>query len=98
MNYLTDNQLSANVDQFACNETMEKAVAVAVIDPGVLRRMMFATSYLPHDLPKYWEVVASFANQNSHPNKHDVSPDFAKITMENTQMLHSKAFSSDAQL
>lgn len=57
--------------------------------------MIFATSYLPHDLPKYWEVVASFANQQSD---FDVSPDFAKITMENKQILYSKAFCLDAQL
>ena len=78
---------------------MEKTVAtVDDVDPGVLRRMMFATSYLPRDLPNYWEVIVSFANQESNPGKWDISPDIAKITMENMQILHSKAFSPDAQL
>ena len=66
---------------------MEKAVAaVDDVDPGVLRRRMFATSYLSRDLPNYWEVVVSFVNQESNPGKQDISPDIAKITMENMQI------------
>ena len=78
---------------------MEKSVTTADgVDPGVFRRMMFATSYLPRDLPNFWEIIASFANQRSEPGKLNISPDVAKLTMENMQILHSTAFTSDSQL
>ena len=45
------------------------------------RRMVFATSYLPLDIPGYWTIVASFANQVVS-DKSRVSPESAKVAME----------------
>ena len=45
--------------------------------------LLFATSFLPPDIPNYWEMVATFASDGS------VSPQQAKLKMENVQMKHS---------
>ena len=36
-------------------------VAAKVGDVEVLKRMLFATSYLPSDVPHYWNIVATFS-------------------------------------
>ena len=64
---------------------------------AVQRRMLFATSYLPPDVPGYWNVIADFANQVVS-GKSSVSPQSAKVAMDNTQVLYSEAFSSDVDL
>ena len=66
-------------------------------ETAVLRRMLFATSYLPGDLTQYWDVVASFGNQGS-TGKSQISASSAKTAMENLQVLNAKAFCSDAEL
>ena len=56
-----------------------------VSQASTVRRMLFATSFLPPDIPNYWEMVATFASDGS------VSPQQAKLKMENVQMLDSEA-------
>ena len=63
-----------------------------VKDVSVLRRMLFASTFLPCDMPHYWEVVASFSNQGSYEN---VSSSQVKLLMENLEILNQQAFSSD---
>ena len=69
-------------------------VAAQVSDVGVLRRMLFATSYLPSDVPHYWNIVATFCNQGSSI----ISPESAKMLMENVQILNAQAFCTDEEL
>ena len=63
-----------------------------VSQASTVRRMLFATSFLPPDIPNYWEMVATFASDGS------VSPQQAKLKMENVQMLDSEALCSDVNL
>ena len=66
-------------------------------NPTVNRRMAFATNYLPSDIPCYWDIVAGFANQVAS-GKSTVTPESAKVAMENMQVLYKDAFTSDADL
>ena len=61
------------------------------------RRMVFATSYLPPDIPGYWSIVASFANQVVSRDS-SVTPESAKVAMENMRVFYNEAFFSDAIL
>ena len=69
-------------------------VAAQVGDVGVFRRLLFATFYLPSDVPHYWNIVATFCNQGSSK----VSPESAKMLMENIQILNPEAFCTDEAL
>ena len=66
-------------------------------DVAVLRRVIFATVYLPKDLPQYWSVVAWFASYGSSKGK-GLSPDTVKIAVENLCMINEKAFVNDKLL
>lgn len=70
-------------------------VASVVKDLAVLRRMLFACSYLPSDMPQYWEVIASFCSQDS---KECLSATEVRLLMENVQVLSKQAFSPDLVL
>ena len=61
------------------------------------RRMMFAVQYLPSEIPKYWEIVAKFASQTIS-KECIVSPEAAKLVMENHQVLNPGVFISDQEL
>ena len=69
-------------------------VAAQVGDVGVLRRMLFATSYLPSDVPHYWNIVSTFCN----PGSPRISPESVKMLMENMQILNAEAFCKDEEL
>ena len=69
-------------------------VAAQIGDAGILRRMLFATSYLPSDVPHYWNIVATFCNQGSLR----ISPESAKMLMENVQVFNSEVFCTDEEL
>ena len=75
---------------------MESCAAV-VSDAAVQRRMIFATHYLPHDLPNYWDIIARFSNQ-VNLEQSGISPESAKMTMENIHILSPQAFISDMEL
>ena len=63
-------------------------------DSSTLRRMLFATSFLPCDLPNYWDIIATFASEGCS----SLSPERARNMMENAQLLTPKAFSFDREL
>jgi len=75
---------------------MEMIVA-QVKDPTVYRRMQFAASFLPTEMPHYWETVATFANKCC-ADGIGVSPESTKLLMENLLVLDSSSFSSDTKL
>ena len=64
----------------------------------VQRRLLFAASFLPPDMPLYWNVVTSFANQDASGTKQGVTAEEAKSVLENMKILYSDAFSVDAEL
>ena len=72
--------------------TME-VVAVQIKDVAVLRRMLFATSTLPTELPNYWDTVASFGCLGCSSNLPKITPDSAQVAMENLKVLDANAFS-----
>ena len=61
------------------------------------RRLLFATSYLPPDIPHSWDIIARFANQGNS-GYQSVSPESAKLAMESVQVLSPRAFISDVDL
>lgn len=77
--------------------TME-VVAVQIKDVAVLRRMLFATSTLPTELPNYWDTVASFGCLGCSSNLPKITPDSAQVAMENLKVLDANAFCTDADL
>lgn len=66
-------------------------------DTTLVRRMLFASSNLPKDLPHFWDVVTTFANQGASCEMK-VSSNAARMAMENMKLLHPKAFTSEVDL
>lgn len=54
-----------------------------ITDLGMLRRILYASVYLPKDLPEYWSVIAAFANAETTAK---ISPDIIKTMVENPQL------------
>lgn len=81
-------------EQVASCAEME-LVGSVVKDVSVLRRMLFATSFLPRDVPHYWEIIACFACRGSSTS---LSGDKVKLLMDNLQYLNSQAFTTDDKL
>ena len=66
-----------------------------VRDLAVLRWMLFATAFLPKELPYYWEIVISFAHEGTSTS---CTAEGVEVMMGNLQMLNEKAFASDDSL
>lgn len=64
-------------------------------DVSVLRRMIFACSFLPKHCPMYWELVSKFAVEGS---KEMVDATTCRVLMENLELINPKAFSQDQEL
>lgn len=77
--------------------TME-VVAVQIKDVAVLRRILFATSTLPTELPNYWDTVASFGCLGCSSDQPKITPDSAQVAIENLKVLDVNAFCTDANL
>ena len=76
---------------------MLSSIAGAVEDVSTLRRMMFATAFLPSQTPGFWGIVVEFATLG-RTARTTVTPDQARILMENLRTLDAKAFSTDQTL
>ncbi len=70
-------------------------VASEVRDVAVMRRLLFATAYLPKEVPNYWEIITSFACQGSSVS---LDPKAVEVMMGNLQLLNEKAFNTNASL
>lgn len=68
-----------------------------IADLGVLRRILFASTYVPKEFPDYWTLVTDFATAGTTSEKR-VSPHVVKTAVENLQLLTPPAFVSDRQL
>ena len=74
---------------------MLSSVSKIVNDPSVLRRLLFAVSQLPNDLPNYWNIAVQFATNGKQSH---LTPDQAKVLVENLHELDAKAFDTDREL
>lgn len=74
---------------------MLSSVSKIIKDPSVLRRLLFAVSQLPNDLPNYWNIAVQFATCG---NQSYLTPDQAKVLVENLHELDAKAFDTDREL
>ena len=70
-------------------------VAEKIPQVSVLRRLLFACSYLPSSCPNYWEIISQFATEGS---SCVLDPATAKLLMDNVQILNSRAFARDGEL
>jgi len=73
--------------QLKGNRNLEmKFLPPQLADISILKRILFASTYLPKEFPEYWTVVTDFAKAGSSGNKM-ISPDTVKTTVENLQLL-----------
>lgn len=63
---------------------MLKSISGSISKPSVLRRILFAVTQLPRDLPNLWEVVVDFAS--NHGSKERISAQEAKLLIEELDM------------
>ena len=61
-------------------------------DVGVFRRMIFAATQLPEDVPQYWELVARFASQGMQKSAACLQSESVKLVIENLKALYPQAF------
>lgn len=60
-----------------------------------MRRLMFASTYLPKCLPQYWETVTRFNNLSS---KKQLTAESVRVIVENAQVFEPNTMVSDVQL
>ena len=77
--------------------TMLSEAAEYFQDTSVLRRIMFATSVLPEDTPKLWEIITKFAGYKAASNTQ-VLPQQAKVIADNVSFTDKNVLASDESL
>ena len=65
-------------------------------DVSVLRRMLFASTYLPEEHPNYWEIIVRFGNKERNAESKKI--DEAKLMFQNMKDLDCTAFATDQEL
>lgn len=73
------------------------ALAKYIDDVSVLRKLLFAVSHLPPDLPALWEVAVEFAT-GERVKKNEITATQARLFMENIEELDALAFATDRVL
>ena len=68
----------------------------ALQDLSVVHRICFAARSLPIGTPNYWKIISSFCVIGK--NDYHVSPEEAKIFIENLQFLNPSVFDCDEEL
>lgn len=76
---------------------MFSLVSQTIKDVSVLRRLQFAATIYPKDLPRRWEKLASFSVKHK-PERNCLTPELAQVVVENLEVVDGGAFSSDAEL
>ena len=66
-------------------------------DVSVLRRLLFAATYLPHELPNFWGVAVEFATAGK-VERNTIDRDTAAALIENIQSFDARAFHTDESL
>ncbi len=66
---------------------------------SVINRLVFASSVLPRDCPKFWEIVCCFATKNEDTQTQaSLTPEKTKTFIQNLQFLEPTAFISHQEL
>lgn len=73
---------------------MLKVVAKYTQDVSVLRRLLYAAAFLSPSLPNFWGIVVEFATSGK-TSADTITPEQARVLMENIQTLNASAFSTD---
>ena len=76
---------------------MLEVISKYIKDVSVLRRILFAASVLPPQLPQFWGVVVEFATLGNI-SAQSVTPEQARVFIENLHVLNAKAFDTDETL
>lgn len=76
---------------------MLEVISKYIKDVSVLRRILFAASVLPPQLPQFWGVVVEFATLGN-VSAQSVTPEQARVFIENLHVLNAKAFDTDETL
>ena len=63
-------------------------------DVSVLRRLLFAVSQLPQDMPNKWGIAVEFATQGKE-GQNQITAEQVKVFMENMNVLDTTAFQND---
>ena len=61
---------------------------------GVVRRLSFATTFLPSSMPNYWESVASFSVAHRQ-SRNNLTTEQVKVLVENLEEIDSGTLASD---
>ena len=75
---------------------MLAAISKQVKDVSVLRRLLFALSQLPNDLPDVWKLVVEFATKNKEGNVID--PESTRLMLKNLEEIDTCAYSDNKSL
>ena len=75
---------------------MDLIPAPIACDLALVRRVVFASVYLPKDTPDFWSKVTAFVTNNEESK--DILPSTLKAMVENLQLFNDKAFCTDAEL
>ena len=59
--------------------------------------MLFASAFLPPQTPHFWGIVVEFATMG-RSSRTGVTPEQARVLMDNLHTLDAQAFSTDQQL
>ena len=78
------------------NFDMASTTKGALQDISVVYRLCFAARSLSSDSPNYWSLVSSFAVEGN--GNYSLSPDEARIFIENMRVLHSDIFDTEETL
>ena len=63
----------------------------------MLRRLLFAASNLPHEVPNFWGIVVEFATAGK-VQRNSIDSDTAAALIDNVRSFDERAFESDAAL
>ena len=78
---------------------MLKASTEITSKVSVINRLVFASSVIPSDCPKFWEIVSCFATQKEDTKTQaSLTPEKAKTFIQNLEFLEPTAFTSHQQL
>lgn len=76
---------------------MLSIVAHHLKDVSVLRRLLFAASHLPREVPNFWGYAVEFATAGK-VDRNSIDTDTAAALIENIQSFDGRAFETDESL
>ena len=69
---------------------MDLIPAPIACDLALVRRIVFASVYLPKGTPDYWSKVTAFVTNSEGSGSKDILPSTVKTMVENLQLLNDK--------